>query len=59
MKNKLKGGIESIIAVIILSGLVIALIIAVILPSVKETSAMGDDATSRITNLRSTISRGW
>lgn len=37
MKKKLKGGIEGIIATIIMAGLVIALIIAVILPMVEGT----------------------
>ena len=49
--KKLKGGIESIIAVVILAGIVIALIIAVILPMTKETSEMGNEGTERMSNL--------
>lgn len=49
--KKLKGGIDSIIAVIILAGIVIALIIAVILPMTKQTSEIGQEGTSRMHNL--------
>ena len=49
--KKLKGGIESIIAVVILAGIVIALIIAVILPMVKTTSQIGEDGKGRMNGL--------
>lgn len=49
--KKLKGGVESIIAVIILAGIVIALIIAVILPMTKQTSEIGQEGTNRMSNL--------
>ena len=49
--KKLKGGIESIIAVIILAGIVIALIIAVILPMTKTTSEIGTEGKDRMSNL--------
>lgn len=55
MKRKLKGGIEGIIAVIILAGLVVALIIAVILPSVVQTNEIGDTGISTLSKLEDTM----
>lgn len=58
MKKKMKGGVEGIIAVIIMAGLVIALIIAVILPMTKETKEIGDAGTGRLSSLESTLGGG-
>lgn len=56
MKRKLKGGIETIIATIILAGLVIALIIAVILPMARETNSMGQTGKGLIVDLKNSMS---
>lgn len=56
MKKKLKGGIEGIVALIILVGIVIALIIATVLPAAKEASAIGAEGEDRLSDLRGTIS---
>ena len=55
MKKKMYGGIEGIIATIIMAGLVIALIIAVILPMTKETKEVGDSGTNRMSELGSRL----
>lgn len=55
MKKNMKGGIEGIIATIIMAGLVIALIIAVILPMTKETKEVGDSGTNRMSELGSRL----
>ena len=55
MKKKLKGGLEGIIALIILTGIIIALIVAVIIPMVRGTVSTGDAATNKIDQLESTI----
>lgn len=50
--KKIKGGVESIIAVIILAGIVIALIIAVIVPlatGIKNTGAEGKGRVDTLT----------
>jgi hypothetical protein len=49
--KKLKGGIESIVAVVILVGIVVALIIAVILPMTSKTREMADGGTERMSEL--------
>jgi len=52
-----KGGIETILATIILAGLVIALIIAVVLPMVQETSDLGASGKTRISDLKGSIAK--
>ena len=57
VKTKLKGGIETIIiATVILVGIVIALIIAVVLPAANETKELGETGTGKIDDLRGAIS---
>ena len=56
MKRKQKGGIEGIIATIIMVGLVIALIIAVILPMTRDTKDIGGKGESRLSGLGEEIS---
>ncbi len=56
MKRKQKGGIEGIIATIIMVGLVIALIIAVILPMTKDTKEIGVKGEGRLNGLGKEIS---
>lgn len=51
MKKKMNGGIEGIVATIIMAGLVIALIIAVILPMTRETTVIGDSGKNKMTEL--------
>jgi len=55
MRNKLRGGVETIIATIILVGIVIALIIATVLPAANETKQLGESGTTKIGDLRGTI----
>ena len=54
--KKLKGGIESIIAVIILAGIVIALIIAVVLPIANKTRDVGSAGKGNMEELTKKIS---
>ena len=58
MKKKLKGGIESIIALIIIVGIVVALIIATVIPMARQGKELGDGGTTRISTLKSTIIEG-
>lgn len=53
--KKMNGGIETIVGTVILVGIVIALIIATILPAAKETEALGDAGTGRIDGLTGII----
>ena len=46
MRTKLKGGLETVIAVVIVAGLVVALLFAVVLPM----SRSGDDLVSATTD---------
>ena len=55
MNKKVKGGVEGIVATIIMAGLVIALIIAVILPMTRETKDVGDAGTNRMSELGSRL----
>lgn len=55
MKNRVKGGIETIIAVIILVGIVVALIISAVLPTVVGGNNLADDAVDRLKALDDTI----
>lgn len=56
MKKKLKGGLEGIIALVILAGLVIILIIGIILPMARKTVDTGQVSTDRISGLADKIS---
>ena len=49
--KKLKGGIESIIAIIILVGLLIALIVAVVIPMMNKTTEVGQGGINRMDGL--------
>ena len=49
--RKLSGGIESIIALIILVGLLIALIVAVIIPMMNKTTEVGQGGIDRMDGL--------
>lgn len=56
MKNKIRGGLEGIIAIIILAGLVVALIIFAILPSAEYAADIGDTGKNTLSSLKDTIS---
>jgi len=56
MKKKLKGGVEGIIALIILTGIVIGLIAYFVIPMVNGTKATGQAGTDRISGLADAIS---
>ncbi len=56
--KKLKGGVEGIIAVVILAGIVIALIIAVILPMTRTTADIGKNGETRMENLATEMKGG-
>ena len=51
MRKKQKGGIETIIAVIVLTGIVVALIIAAVLPTVQGGNDLSKSATGRLSAL--------
>ena len=55
MRKKLKGGIETIIAVVILVGIVIALIISAVLPTVLEGQNLSEGAVNRLSELDGVI----
>ena len=55
MKRKLKGGIESIIALVIIVGIVVALIIATVLPNANSIKSTSDAGNSRIDKLTTII----
>ena len=55
MKKKLNGGVETIIALIIIVGLVLALIISVVVPMAGETKNLGDEGTSGLKQLQSNM----
>ena len=58
MKMKQKGGVETIIATVILVGIVIALIIATVLPAANETKQLGDTGKTKIGDLTEIIDKG-
>ena len=53
--RKIKGGIESIVALIILVGLLIALIIAVVIPMMNETTNIGQAGMNRMGGLENAM----
>ncbi|MBP3284813.1 MAG: hypothetical protein J6M02_04880 [Clostridia bacterium] len=55
MKKKLKGGIETIIALIIIVGLVLALIISVVVPMAGSTKDLGDEGTAGLKQLQQSM----
>lgn len=55
MEKNMKGGIEGIIATIIMVGLVLALIIATIIPMTRETRNIGESGTNKMSELGSKL----
>ena len=53
--KKIKGGIESIVALVIFVGLLVALIIAVVLPMTQTTSEIGNQGKENMTSLKNAI----
>jgi len=52
MNEKLRGGVETIIAVIIITALVVVLIISTVIPVARETNEMGQNARSDLQTLQ-------
>ena len=57
MKEKLKGGIDSIVGLVILVGLVIAGIIVAIVPLIDQGEDLASTATGGMGGLQSIISK--
>ena len=55
MLNKLKGGLETVIAVVIVAGLVVALLIAVVLPMAQSGDGLIEATTDSLTQQQATI----
>ena len=53
--RKLKGGIETIIALVIIVGIVLALIIATVLPITDQSQELGEAGVNKIDSLTSAI----
>ena len=53
MKEKINGGIETIIAIIIITALVVILLISVVVPLATETDKMGERGTKDLMDLQS------
>ena len=55
MKKKLKGGLEGIIAMVIIAGLVVALIMAVVMPTSKQGDQLIGTTTNQLVSQQVTI----
>ena len=55
MLNKLKGGLETVIAVVIVAGLVVALLVAVVIPMSQSGDGLIDATTDSLTRQQETI----
>ena len=55
MLNKLKGGLETIIAVVIVAGLVVALLVAVVIPMAQSGDGLIDATTDSLAEQQATI----
>ena len=55
MLNKLKGGLETVIAVVIVAGLVVALLFAVVIPMANSGGNVIEVATDSLTQQQTTI----
>lgn len=58
MKRLLKGGMETIIATIIILGIVAALVFTVVVPMATEGEGLLDDATGSLAEQSMTIGPG-
>lgn len=55
MLNKLKGGLETVIAVVIVAGLVVALLFAVVIPMSQSGDDLINATTDSLTEQQVTI----
>lgn len=55
MLNKLKGGLETVIAIVIVAGLVVALLIAVVIPMSQQGDELIGATTDSLTQQQVTI----
>ena len=55
MKKKLNGGLEGIIATVIIAGIVVALIFAVVMPMSKSGDQLLDTTTNALADQQKTI----
>ena len=55
MLNKLKGGLETVIAIVIVAGLVVALLIAVVIPMSQQGDELINATTDSLTKQQETI----
>ena len=55
MLNKLKGGLETVIAVVIVAGLVVALLVAVVIPMTQAGDDLIGATTDSLTTQQTTI----
>ena len=55
MKNKIKGGLETIIAIIIVTGIVVALIISAVIPTATSGDQLLQAGVSGLANQQMTI----
>ena len=55
MKNKIRGGIETIIAIIILTGIVVALIISAVLTNANATKNLSETGNKKLNSLTSVV----
>jgi len=58
MKKLLKGGMETIIATIIILGIIVALVLTVVVPMATEGEGLLDDATGSLAEQSMTIGPG-
>ena len=58
MKNRVKGGLETIIATIVIVGLVAALLFAVVAPMAEQGEGLIHDTTNTLADHQTTIGPG-
>lgn len=57
MKKQLKGGIDSIIGLVILVGLVITGIVVAVIPIINQGEALGETATGAMSKLEGVFNK--
>ena len=55
MINKLKGGLETVIAIVIVAGLIVALLVAVVVPMSQSGDNLINATTDSLTQQQETI----
>ena len=56
MMNKLKGGIETIVATVIIVAIVVGLIVVTVIPLANQSEDLTGEATGTLSALQETIS---